>query len=66
MIPADPGSATSMDDETPEDVPTGLPDDQPETPPLGVPEADPEGEDTEPGPEAMPGIPHDGEPPDAG
>jgi hypothetical protein len=55
-----------MRDETPEDVPTGLPDDQPETPPLGVPSADPEGEDTEPGPEAMPGIPHDGEPPDAG
>jgi hypothetical protein len=57
------------DDETDparaEDVPSGLPPDQPEEQPLGVPEADPEGEQTEPGTEAMPGIPDEGEPPAA-
>ncbi|HEY7618176.1 MAG TPA: hypothetical protein VH834_00330 [Solirubrobacteraceae bacterium] len=49
------------------DAPSGLPPDQPEEEPLGVPEAHPEGED-EPdrGPEAMPGIPTEGDPPDAG
>ncbi|HEV7752931.1 MAG TPA: hypothetical protein VGO71_15405 [Baekduia sp.] len=54
-----------MLDETPEDAPTGLPEDQPEEQPLGVPEADPDGEHTEPGPDAMPGIPNEGEPPAA-
>lgn len=55
-----------MQDETPEtDVPTGMPDGQPEEQPLGVPEADPDGERTDPGPESMPGIPDDGEPPAA-
>ena len=51
---------------TPEDAPSGLPPDQPEESPLGVP-APHEGED-EParGPEAMPGIPTEGDPPDAG
>jgi hypothetical protein len=49
----------------PESAPSGLPPDQPEEPPLGVPEADPDGDHTEPGPEAMPGIPGDGEPPAA-
>jgi hypothetical protein len=50
-----------------EDVPSGLPPDQPEEEPLGVPDARPEGED-EPdrGPGAMPGIPTEGDPPDAG
>jgi len=57
-----------MQDETPDardDAPTGLPPDQVEEQPLGVPEADPEGEDTEPGAGAMPGIPDEGEPPAA-
>lgn len=50
-----------------DDIPTGLPDeDAPESTPLGPPEADPDGTDTDPGAEAMPGIPTDGEPPSAG
>ena len=50
--------------ETPEhdDVPTGLPDDEHEEPPLGVQE----GDEPDRGPEAMPGIPTEGEPPTAG
>jgi hypothetical protein len=49
-----------------EEAPSGLPPDQPEEEPLGVPDAAPEGED-EPqrGPDAMPGIPTEGEPPAA-
>jgi hypothetical protein len=49
-----------------EEAPSGLPPDQPEAEPLGVPEAAPEGED-EPqrGPDAMPGIPTEGDPPAA-
>jgi len=52
---------------TPEEPPSGLPPDEPEESPLGVPEAHPEGED-EParGPGVMPGIPTEGDPPDAG
>jgi hypothetical protein len=52
---------------TPDDSPSGLPPDEPEDTPLGVPEAHPEGED-EPdrGTGAMPGIPTEGDPPDAG
>jgi hypothetical protein len=47
--------------------PSGLPEDAPEGGPLGVPEARPEGEgDRDRGPEAMPGVPHEGEPPSAG
>jgi hypothetical protein len=49
------------------EAPSGLPpDQQQEEEPLGVPEARPEGED-EParGPDAMPGIPTEGEPPAA-
>jgi hypothetical protein len=55
------------DMERPDDPPTGLPPDEPEEGPLGVDEAEPEG-DGEParGPEAMPGIPDEGEPPQAG
>jgi hypothetical protein len=57
------------DDETDparaDDVPSGLPPDQPEEQPLGVPEADPEADQTEPGADAMPGIPDEGEPPAA-
>jgi hypothetical protein len=48
-----------------QEIPSGLPEDQPEETPLGVPEADPEGTETDPGPEAMPGIPDEGEPPAA-
>jgi hypothetical protein len=51
----------------PDDAPSGLPPDQPEEEPLGVPEAHPEGEDVpDRGPGAMPGIPTEGDPPDAG
>ena len=52
-------------DETPADVPSGLPPDEPEEQPLGPAETDPDGEHIEPGPEAMPGIPDEGEPPAA-
>ncbi|WP_187369210.1 hypothetical protein [Baekduia soli] len=54
------------DDPEDDDIPTGMPDGQPEEAPLGVAEADPEGEHTEPGPGAMPGIPTEGEPPAVG
>jgi hypothetical protein len=54
-----------QDDIREDDVPTGLPADQPEEQPLGVPEADPDGDHTEPGAPAMPGIPDEGEPPAA-
>jgi hypothetical protein len=47
-----------------DDAPTGLPDGHEELP-LGVTDADPDGTETEPGPEAMPGIPDEGEPPAA-
>ena len=49
-----------------EEAPSGLPPDEPEEEPLGVPDAEPDGED-EPqrGPDAMPGIPNEGEPPAA-
>jgi hypothetical protein len=46
---------------------SGLPPDQPEEQPLGVPEARPDADEAPPrGPDAMPGIPSDGDPPDAG
>ncbi len=51
------------------EAPSGLPPDEPEEEPLGVPEADPEDErdlEDERGPETMPGIPTEGEPPNAG
>jgi hypothetical protein len=55
-----------MQDETnPDDAPSGLPAEEPEEQPLGVPEADPGGERTDPGRDAMPGIPGDDEPPAA-
>ena len=51
----------------PDDAPSGLPPNEPEEAPLGVPEADPDGENDPPrGPDAMPGIPTEGDPPDAG
>jgi hypothetical protein len=51
----------------PDDAPSGLPPDEPEESPLGVPEAQPDGADERPrGPGAMPGIPTEGDPPDAG
>ena len=55
-------NATTADTE---EAPTGLPPDEPEEQPLGVPEADPDGEDADPGPEAMPGIPDEGSEPPA-
>jgi hypothetical protein len=52
---------------TPGDAPSGLPPDGPEEEPLGVPEPRPEGEDDPArGPDTMPGIPTEGDPPDAG
>ena len=54
-----------MADETRDDVPSGMPDGEPEETPLGVDAADPDGERTPPGPEAMPGMPTEGEPPAA-
>jgi hypothetical protein len=51
----------------PDEAPSGLPPDELEETPLGVPEAKPEGEDEpERGPGVMPGIPTEGDPPDAG
>ena len=53
----------------PEDeAPSGLPhEDAPEGEPLGVPDAEPEGEGAPArGPDDMPGIPTEGEPPTAG
>jgi hypothetical protein len=64
-----PGSVSAMSDprSTPDDAPSGLPPDEPEEGPLGVPEARPEGEDAPArGADAMPGIPTEGDPPDAG
>jgi hypothetical protein len=48
------------------EAPSGLPPDQPEDEPMGPPDTAPEGED-EPrrGPETMPGIPTEGDPPAA-
>jgi hypothetical protein len=48
---------THPDDE----APTGLPDEEHEAPPMGVQE----GDEPEDGPEGMPGIPTDGDPPAA-
>jgi hypothetical protein len=46
-------------------APSGLPDDAREPEPLGAPDPDTEGAPDK-GPGAMPGIPTEGEPPDAG
>jgi hypothetical protein len=43
------------------DAPTGLPEDEPEVPPMGVP-----AEDDDPEVDDLPGIPEEGEPPNAG
>jgi hypothetical protein len=43
------------------DVPTGLPDEETEAPPMGVP-----AEDDDPEVGELPGIPDEGEPPNAG
>jgi hypothetical protein len=49
-----------------EEAPSGLPPDQHEEEPLGVPGESPDDdEEPEHGPEAMPGIPTEGEPPAA-
>ena len=48
-----------------EEAPSGLPPDQPEEEPLGVPETAPDDDEPERGPDAMPGIPGEGEPPAA-
>jgi hypothetical protein len=58
-----------MDDEYPDDMPSGLPEEEVEAEeqPLGVQEADPDGEGGVPsGADAMPGIPTKGEPPSGG
>jgi hypothetical protein len=47
--------------ESESDVPSGLPEEEPEAPPMGVPADD---EDPEVG--QLPGIPDEGEPPNAG
>ena len=60
-------SAMSDQPSTSDDAPSGLPPEEPEEAPLGVPEARPEGEDDPArGADAMPGIPTEGDPPDAG
>jgi hypothetical protein len=60
---ADPGQPGS----TPNDMPTGMPAGAPEGRPLGPAETDPDGEgDPRRGPDAMPGIPTEGEPPSGG
>jgi hypothetical protein len=46
-------------------APSGLPDDAREPEPLGAPNPDID-DDPDAGPEAMPGIPTEGEPPNAG
>lgn len=52
------------DDPKPPGAPTGLPsEDEPEPTPLGPPDPD---DAPQSGPEAMPGIVIDGDPPDAG
>jgi hypothetical protein len=51
---------------TVDEAPSGMPPDEPEEQPLGVPAPAPDGDDApERGPEAMPGIPTEGEPPAA-
>jgi hypothetical protein len=49
-----------------EDAPSGMPPDEPEEEPLGVPETAPDDDDeSESGPDVMPGIPGENEPPAA-
>ena len=50
---------------TPDAAPSGLPPEEPEQAPLGVPQAQPEGDESDRGADAMPGIPTEGEPPAA-
>ena len=51
---------------TVEEAPSGLPPDQPEEEPLGVPDTPPDDDDESgPGPDVMPGIPGEREPPAA-
>jgi hypothetical protein len=58
---------TAAETDPGENAPNGLPDDAPEPDPLGAPDVRPEREDEpERGPEAMPGIPTEGEPPSGG
>jgi hypothetical protein len=67
MAEGRPDDAPPQGEDEPAGAPSGLPEDAPEGDPLGVPEARPEGEgDRERGSEAMPGVPHEGEPPSAG
>jgi hypothetical protein len=51
---------TAMDE-----APSGLPPDETEEEPLGVPGPAPDEDEPEHGPDAMPGIPSEGEPPAA-
>jgi hypothetical protein len=57
------GTPRGMDErtDTTEEIPSGLPSQEQEEQPLGVDEPDPEHQES--GPDAMPGIPTDGEPP---
>jgi hypothetical protein len=48
-----------------EEAPSGMPPDEPEEEPLGVPATVPDDDEPDHGPEAMPGIPSEGEPPAA-
>jgi hypothetical protein len=62
------GSSVAEDERAAEsgEAPSGLPPEEPEETPLGVPaEADQEPDDGS-GPDAMPGIPTEGDPPTAG
>ena len=53
-----------MEHQDDDDIPTGLRDDMPEETPLGPTEADPDHDAAEErGPDAMPGIPTEGDPP---
>ena len=48
-----------------DEAPSGLPPDQPEEEPLGVPDTAPDEDESDHGPEVMPGIPDEREPPAA-
>ena len=61
-VPTD-GATPSAESEEP---PSGLPPDEPEETPLGVPVEADDGPEEEPGPDAMPGIPTEGDPPAVG
>jgi hypothetical protein len=63
MTPVAMGEYPDPPERTTDDMPSGLPEPEPEEAPLGVPA---DSGDEPPGPEAMPGIPTEGEPPSSG